>query len=285
MTKHARAWAAGSTRCSAADDAEPTASEALAQLPRRLPCSPASTSRARAWTRRRSPSSPIRSSAQGVIQPILVRPVGGRAATRSSPASGAGARRASRASSRCRWSCATCPTEAALGMALIENIQREDLNPLEEANGLKRLIDEFKLTHEEAAKRDRPLAQRRTNLLRLLELAPPVQEMLTDGKHRHGPRARAAGASTARAGRAARKSRGGAGCRCARPSGWCAGVCSGARAATRARRRAGTWRVSQEELSRTAGRDASAFEAGRRHGAALIRYASRSSRSLLEAAS
>jgi ParB family chromosome partitioning protein len=52
--------------------------------------------------------------------------------------------------SRCRAR-ARRPDEAALGIGLIENIQREDLNPLEEANGLKRLIDEFKLTHEQVA--------------------------------------------------------------------------------------------------------------------------------------
>jgi ParB family chromosome partitioning protein len=74
------------------------------------------------------------------------------------------------------------PDEAALGIGLIENIQREDLNPLEEANGLKRLIEEFKLTHEEVA---RAIGRSRagvTNLLRLLELAPAVQEMLQDGR-------------------------------------------------------------------------------------------------------
>ncbi|MDS4013067.1 MAG: ParB/RepB/Spo0J family partition protein, partial [Candidatus Accumulibacter sp.] len=67
-------------------------------------------------------------------------------------------------------------------MALIENIQREDLNPLEEALGLQRLIDEFSMTHQEAADavgRSRPAA---SNLLRLLQLAPPVQELLMAGE-------------------------------------------------------------------------------------------------------
>ena len=73
------------------------------------------------------------------------------------------------------------PDEAALAMALIENIQRENLNPLEEAQGLQRLIDEFSMTHQEAADavgRSRPAA---SNLLRLLQLVPPVQELLMQG--------------------------------------------------------------------------------------------------------
>ena len=74
------------------------------------------------------------------------------------------------------------PDEAALGIGLIENIQREDLNPLEEANGLKRLIDEFRLTHEEVAGAVGRSRTGVTNLLRLLELAPAVQEMLLEGE-------------------------------------------------------------------------------------------------------
>ena len=118
--------------------------------------------------------------AQGIMQPILVRPVG----------SGrfeiiAGER---------RWRAAQIagisevPTlvrdiadEAALAMSLIENIQRENLNPLEEAAGIQRLIDEFAMTHQQAADavgRSRPAA---SNLLRLLHLAKPVQEALFSG--------------------------------------------------------------------------------------------------------
>jgi ParB family chromosome partitioning protein len=66
-------------------------------------------------------------------------------------------------------------------MSLIENIQREDLNPLEEAAGIQRLIDEFQMTHQQAADalgRSRSAA---TNLLRLLQLAKPVQDMLMAG--------------------------------------------------------------------------------------------------------
>ena len=71
--------------------------------------------------------------------------------------------------------------EAAAVMALIENMQREDLNPLEEAQGLKRLIDEFKLTHEQAAQAVGRSRSAASNLLRLLNLAAPVQQMLMAG--------------------------------------------------------------------------------------------------------
>ena len=74
------------------------------------------------------------------------------------------------------------PDDAALGIGLIENIQREDLNPIDKAMGLKRLIDEFRLTHEEAAKALGSSRSAVTNLLRLLELAKAVQEMLLDGR-------------------------------------------------------------------------------------------------------
>ena len=72
--------------------------------------------------------------------------------------------------------------KTTLAVALIENMQREDLNVMEEAVGVKRLIDEFGFTHEEAAKaigRSRPAT---SNLLRLLKLAEPVQKMVSDGR-------------------------------------------------------------------------------------------------------
>lgn len=72
--------------------------------------------------------------------------------------------------------------DAALGIGLIENIQREDLNPIEEASGLKRLVEEFSLTHDEAAKAVGRSRSAVTNLLRLLDLAAAVQEMLLDGR-------------------------------------------------------------------------------------------------------
>jgi len=72
--------------------------------------------------------------------------------------------------------------EAALAMALIENIQRENLNPLEEAQGIKRLIDEFEMTHEKAAAAVGRSRVAVSNLLRLLTLCAPVQDMLMYGK-------------------------------------------------------------------------------------------------------
>ncbi|HSI38746.1 MAG TPA: ParB/RepB/Spo0J family partition protein [Methylotenera sp.] len=72
--------------------------------------------------------------------------------------------------------------ESALAMALIENIQRENLNPLEEAQGIKRLIDEFAMTHEKAATAVGRSRVAVSNLLRLLTLSAPVQEMLMHNK-------------------------------------------------------------------------------------------------------
>ena len=74
------------------------------------------------------------------------------------------------------------PDSAALAMALIENIQRENLNPLEEATGIHRLINEFKMTHQEAAEAVGRSRAATTNLLRLLNLPQSVQALLYDGK-------------------------------------------------------------------------------------------------------
>ena len=74
------------------------------------------------------------------------------------------------------------PDEAALAMALIENIQRQELDPIEEAQGLKRLIDEFGLTHEAAADAVGRSRSAVSNLLRLLALPQPVQTMLHQGQ-------------------------------------------------------------------------------------------------------
>jgi len=118
--------------------------------------------------------------ARGVIQPIVVRPVGD-----SNYEILAGERRwrAARIASLQRVPAVIreVPDDAALGIGLIENIQREDLNAIEEASGLKRLIDEFKLTHEDVAKAVGRSRAAVTNLLRLLELAPAVQAMLQEG--------------------------------------------------------------------------------------------------------
>ena len=117
---------------------------------------------------------------QGVMQPILVRPVGDQRYEII-----AGERRF-RAASLAGLSSVPVlvkpvPDEAAAVMALIENIQREDLNPLEEAQGLKRLTDEFGLTHEQAAQAVGRSRSAASNLLRLLNLGAPVQHMLMAG--------------------------------------------------------------------------------------------------------
>jgi ParB family chromosome partitioning protein len=118
--------------------------------------------------------------AQGLMQPLLVRPI-----AKDSYELIAGER---------RWRAAKIagltevpvlirevPDNAALAMALVENIQREDLNPIEEAAGLQRLLDEFRMTHEQAADAIGRSRSATTNLLRLLKLAKPVQAMLMDG--------------------------------------------------------------------------------------------------------
>ena len=118
--------------------------------------------------------------AQGLIQPISVRPV-------------SGARYEIIAGER-RWRAAQIaglaevpvlvrdiPDDAALAMSLIENIQREDLNPLEEAAGIQRLIDEFQMTHQQAADAVGRSRSATSNLLRLLQLAKPAQDMLMAG--------------------------------------------------------------------------------------------------------
>ena len=119
--------------------------------------------------------------ARGVIQPIIVRPLGGE---HYEILAGERRWRAARIAGLERVPAVIreVPDEAALGIGLIENIQREDLNPLEEANGLKRLIEEFRLTHEQVASAIGRSRTGVTNLLRLLDLAAPVQAMLQDGK-------------------------------------------------------------------------------------------------------
>jgi len=118
--------------------------------------------------------------ARGVIQPIVVRPVG---AEQYEILAGERRWRAARLAGLPHVPALVrdVPDEAALGIGLIENIQREDLNPLEEANGLKRLIDEFRLTHEQVATAIGRSRAGVTNLLRLLELAPAVQSLVQDG--------------------------------------------------------------------------------------------------------
>jgi ParB family chromosome partitioning protein len=117
--------------------------------------------------------------AQGIIQPIVVRAVDGAAAGES--------QRYEIIAGERRWRAAQIaglatvpavirkvPDEAAIAMALIENIQREDLNPLEEARALERLISEFGITHQQAADAVGRSRAAVSNLLRLLELAPEI---------------------------------------------------------------------------------------------------------------
>src|SRR6266581_2382720 len=123
---------------------------------------------------------------QGLMQPILVRPILVRPIERERYEIIAGER---------RWRAAKMaglaevpvlvrevPDSAALAMGLIENIQREDLNPLEEAGGVQRLVTEFKLTHQEAADAIGRSRTATTNLLRLLNLQKAVQQLVFDGK-------------------------------------------------------------------------------------------------------
>jgi len=119
--------------------------------------------------------------ARGVIQPIVVRAVG---PGEYEILAGERRWRAARLAGLERVPAVVreVPDEAALGIGLIENIQREDLNPIEEANGLKRLIEEFKLTHDEVAQAIGRSRAGVTNLLRLLELAASVQAMVQEGR-------------------------------------------------------------------------------------------------------
>ena len=117
---------------------------------------------------------------QGVMQPILVRPVGG---GRYEIIAGERRWRAARMAglSDVPALVREVPDNAALAMALIENIQREDLNPLEEANGIQRLVTEFNITHDKAAEMVGRSRSAVSNLLRLLALAEPVRDLVHQG--------------------------------------------------------------------------------------------------------
>jgi len=122
--------------------------------------------------------------AQGIMQPILVRLLTeGENAGKYEIIAGERRFRASRLAGLDAVPVLVrdVPNEAAAAMALIENIQREDLNPLEEAQGLQRLVKEFGLTHEAAAQAVGRSRSAASNLLRLLNLADPVQVMLMAG--------------------------------------------------------------------------------------------------------
>jgi ParB family chromosome partitioning protein len=117
---------------------------------------------------------------QGIMQPILVRPIAdkryeiiaGERRWRASQIAGLG---------EVPVQIREIPDESALVMSLIENIQREDLNPLEQAAGIQRLIDEFAMTHQQAADAVGSSRSGTSNLLRLLQLAKPAQDMLMAG--------------------------------------------------------------------------------------------------------
>jgi ParB family chromosome partitioning protein len=119
--------------------------------------------------------------AQGLMQPVLVRPLGN---DRYEIIAGERRWRASQRAGLAEIQALVreIPDEAALAMALIENIQRENLNPLEEAIGIQRLIDEFDMTHEAAADAVGKSRTTVTNLLRLLNLTEPVRDMLMEGQ-------------------------------------------------------------------------------------------------------
>ena len=123
--------------------------------------------------------------AQGILQPVLVRRIGGHGPTQHYEII-AGERRFCAAKlaglTEVPVVIRDVPDSAALAMALIENIQREDLNPLEEAQGIARLVREFDLTQEAAAQAVGRSRSATANLLRLLQLPKPVQEMLHDGR-------------------------------------------------------------------------------------------------------
>ena len=153
--------------------------------------------------------------ARGIVQPVVVRP------------SGDGEHYELVAGER-RWRAAQLAglteipavvreveDDAALAMALIENVQREDLNPIEEAAALRRLVDEFSLTHQEAAEAVGRSRVAVSNLIRLLDLEPEVRELLETGQLEMGhgrallaldaPRQREVGARVARQGLSVRE--------------------------------------------------------------------------------
>jgi ParB family transcriptional regulator, chromosome partitioning protein len=122
--------------------------------------------------------------AQGIMQPILVRRLSaGANAGKFEIIAGERRFRAARLAGLDSVPVLVrdVPDESAAAMALIENMQREDLNPLEEAQGLQRLVKEFGLTHEQAAQAVGRSRSAASNLLRLLNLADPVQTMLMAG--------------------------------------------------------------------------------------------------------
>jgi ParB family transcriptional regulator, chromosome partitioning protein len=118
---------------------------------------------------------------QGLIQPIVVRSIG---ADRYEIIAGERRWRAAQLAGLTEVAALVreVPDQAVVAMALIENIQREDLSPLEQAQALQRLIAEFKLTHQQVADAVGRSRAAVSNLLRLLDLPPPIRQMLEQGK-------------------------------------------------------------------------------------------------------
>lgn len=121
--------------------------------------------------------------AQGLMQPILVRPVNGNGTAKYEIIAGERRFRAAQIAGleEVPVLVKEVDDQTAAAMALIENMQREDLNPLEEAQGIHRLITDFDFTHEQAAHAVGRSRSAVSNLLRLLNLAKPVQTMLMAG--------------------------------------------------------------------------------------------------------
>ena len=120
---------------------------------------------------------------KGILQPVLVRPLAGEEGQFEIIA-GERRWRAARMAGLMEIPALVreIPDEAALAISLIENIQRENLNPLEEAHGVQRLIDEFGMTHQAAAEAVGRSRSAVSNLLRLLNLTPPVQDLLMENR-------------------------------------------------------------------------------------------------------
>jgi len=120
---------------------------------------------------------------QGIMQPVLVRPIEGQGSVRYEIIAGERRFRAAQLAGLDEIPVLVreVDDQNAAAMALIENIQREDLNPLEEAQGIARLISEFDFTHEQAANAVGRSRSAVSNLLRLVNLAQPVQTMLMAG--------------------------------------------------------------------------------------------------------
>src|SRR6202795_1792939 len=118
--------------------------------------------------------------ASGIVQPLVVRRIGARFQLIAGERRWRAAQRA--ALSRVPVVIRDVPEEMALEMTLVENLQREDLNPIEQANAFQRLIDEFSLTQEQVAERTGKDRATIANSLRLLKLEEPIQDFLEEGQ-------------------------------------------------------------------------------------------------------